>query len=101
MISARYNFELEGMYFFPYLGADLVYYTTNEETASGILGEEANRMMTLGSHLGLGLISHISHEFWFRLDMRYGFGPGVRLDVNFGFVYAGSSSGDSESEEPQ
>ena len=85
-VSARMDMPIEELVGIVFIGGDI----TNYETQ----GTEAKSFG--GGHVGGGVMSLISRDLWFRVDMKFNITPGTSLYIGGGFVFRlGSSEGGS------
>ncbi|MCB0389876.1 MAG: hypothetical protein KDD58_01225 [Bdellovibrionales bacterium] len=84
-VSARMDMAIEELVGIVYIGGDV----TNYET----LTQEAKSFG--GGHVGGGVLSIISRDLWFRLDMKFNINPGTSLFIGGGFTFRFGESGGS------
>lgn len=76
-LSARMDMPIEELVGIVFIGLDMSIYETLTQEQK-ILG---------GGHIGGGVMSHISQDLWFRVDMKFNINPGTSLYIGGGFVF--------------
>ncbi|MCB0355659.1 MAG: hypothetical protein KDD40_01550 [Bdellovibrionales bacterium] len=86
-ISVRMDMPIEELVGQVFIGGDITMYETQTQAAKTFGG----------GHVGGGVMSLISRDLWFRVDMKFNINPGTSLFIGGGFLFRfGSESGGGE-----
>ena len=88
-VSARMDMPIEELVGIVFIGGDISMYETQTQEAKSFGG----------GHVGGGVMSLISRDLWFRMDMKFNINPGTSLYIGGGFMFRyGSSEGGGSGE---
>jgi len=84
-LSVRMDMPIEELVGIVYVGVDMSIYETQTQEQK-IFG---------GGHVGGGVMTNISRDLWFRVDMKFNINPGTSLYIGGGLTFRFGSEGSS------